>query len=472
VTTSVDVAGHPAAEGSRRWGRRLWPSRLILLLILGVYFVILLSVGGPSQWGYLGVAGAPVSFWDLHSLTGAWECTRRGVDVVLVDPCDPGRPYNLPRIWLLLAFLGLGPGSTVVLGIILAAVFLAVAVIVLPASSRPSEAVFYGLVLCSPSVMLGVERGNVDILLFVMVVIAVLLFRRSERARILAHALILLAAMLKLYPIFAAGTLLRQQARRALIGFGAVVGTFLVYAFVIRSDIRTIERITPQLNAFSYGFRMFAEWLNGEGRSILGDHSYRAWEDGVTALIIAATLLGRLGRLGRLGHATRASSPAARRDLDLFVAGAGIYVSTYYLIRSFDYRLAFLLLTIPQLLRWARERRPLALVTLTALFASMWLDYLMTDGIPDLGNWLADWNRLFTFAPYNQPLALAVIAQLILYAGLLGCLVTTAADGLRRPIAPSRTPRSERGPDSRPHPHRHDPRHRRRRPPRAGSRPL
>jgi hypothetical protein len=411
-----------SVERRTPWGSR---SRLILLVILGAYLLAVPALGGRAQWTKLGVAAGPFAFWDLRSITSGWECSRRGIDVLATDtnPCDPtGRSFDYPRIWMSLAFLGLGQGDTVKLGILLATVFLVTAVAVLPSRSPPYEAVLYGVALCSPAVMLGVERGNIDMLAFVLVALAVLLFRRNERSTILAHALMLLAAVIKLFPIFAAGVLLRQRPRRALIGFGAVVASFLIYAFVIRSDIRLLERNVPQGDTLSYGLRAFSQWLAAGAGSIAGKHSLRGWDNAVTAAIIAATLLAYRGGRGRL---PRVPGPAAQRDFDLFVAGAGVYVGTYYLVRSFDYRQAFLLLTLPQLLRWARDRRPLAFVSLTALFGSLWFDAYSVRRVPLLGSAMRRWNELSTFAPFDRPLPAAAIMQLILFAGLIGCLACT-----------------------------------------------
>jgi len=54
--------------------------------------------------------------------------------------------------------------------------------------------------------MLGVQRGNADLLIFILVAAAALLARRSAAS----GALILVAALLKLFPILALGSLLRR----------------------------------------------------------------------------------------------------------------------------------------------------------------------------------------------------------------------------------------------------------------------
>ena len=187
-------------------------------------------------------------------------------------------------------------------------------------------------------------------------------------------------------------------------------------------DVRTIQRVTPQSSNNSYGIRLFDEWLTA-GVYWAADHvgagslerlGLRVWDLGLAALIVAAAVLAR--RRLRAGLPAD-PEPAAQRDLDLFVAGAGVYVCSYVLFRSFDYRLVFLLLTVPQLLRWARRRGVVALVSLCSLYGVLWLDADLTSRVPALGNALRGWNHATTFAPFDRPLPLSTLAQLVLFAG-------------------------------------------------------
>jgi hypothetical protein len=415
-----------------RWLPR---SRRIVLAMLAVYFLALVAVGGHQHWGRLGVPPDRVTFGDLRSITSGWECTRRGIDVMPANPCDPYKsPANYPRIWMSPAFLGLGQGSTNTLGVLVALIFFCAALAVLPATSGTGASIAYGLALCSPAVMLGVERGNVDILMVALVALAVLLFRRSERSRLLAHALILFAAILKLVPIFGAGFLLRQTRRRALAGIGVVLVAFGLYALSIRGDLRTIQRVTPQSDHFSYGMLLFTQWLASVAAKVGSPNvALRTWNDVVAAVVVVAALVAHRRGLLRLPGGRGA---ADARDLDLFVAGAGVYLCTYLLFRNFDYRLAFLLLTLPQLLRWTRERSRLAAVSLAALFGTLWLDADLTKHVPVLGAAVRGWKHATTLGVFDGTLPAAVLAQFVLFAGLIGCLAARRRDLLPGPQEP------------------------------------
>lgn len=67
---------------------------------------------------------------------------------------------------------------------------------------------------------------------------------------------------------------------------------------------------------------------------------------------------------------------SSERNLAAFRMGASIYIGTFLLGNNWDYRLAFLVLVIPQLLEWSRslnqKYRYIALASLFGVLASCW----------------------------------------------------------------------------------------------------
>jgi hypothetical protein len=125
------------------------------------------------------------------------------------------------------------------------------------------------------------------------------------------------------------------------------------------------------------------------------------------------------------------SDAAGWRDLDLFWAGACVYVGTYVLARNYDYRLVFCLLTIPQLCRWSAARSKLAWLSIAALLATMWLDGYYSWFV---GTWLNHWSTFTAVGPQRQTIPLAAIAQLILAFTFVCALAATAPGLTRRPL--------------------------------------
>ena len=336
-------------------------ARVLPASVVCVYLGIVFLIGTPTGWQDLGVPGEKPSFLDLRSVTTAWDCTRRGIDVLPRNPCDPQqRPANYPRVWLLPWRLGLGEGATVPIGIAMAVVFLATAISLAPRDGSLLRVAAYSAFLCTPGIMLGVERGNVDILLVCVLVLAVRLFSRPAR-RAVSALLLLVAAILKLFPIFATPLLLRQSRRQAALMIGGVLVAFGAYVGATFDDIRTILHAVPKSGSYSYGVDILGHPVS----RVIGIGDRFVW-DGILAVVAvaAAFVLSR--------YILSATAPAF--ELDALVAGVSVFALSYVFFRSFDYRLAFLLLALPLLLRRAEDRQLDAWATLAALLGALCLE--------------------------------------------------------------------------------------------------
>jgi hypothetical protein len=249
--------------------------------------------------------------------------------------------------------------------------------------------------------------------------------RRTRFGPPLATALIVTAAMLKLFPIAAIGMLAQLPFRRAAACVAAAAGVFALYAGATLGDIRTIRRVVPQVDGYSYGIHLMGGWLGRIGGP------GRLWDMALIAVALASALAFR--------HPLRARFGArANVDLDLFWAGAGIYVATFAFTRSFDYRLAFLLLTIPQLIHWASARHALPIVTLAAILSALWLPSPWSN-VPLLGTAIRRWNSM-TSAD-GSPLPIASPVQLAVFVGLVCLLVATVPSrGEVRSVSGPRSP--------------------------------
>jgi hypothetical protein len=133
-----------------------------------------------------------------------------------------------------------------------------------------AQGAFCAVLAVSPAVMLGVERGNIDLIIFALIVAAV-----SARG-CLPYALMFACACLKLYPICALAAALRDRCRRAVVGSLAIVILFAGYLLLIRRDLALISAATPRSYFRSFGcsvlFRRYdlhIAGLNPRGTSAL-----------------------------------------------------------------------------------------------------------------------------------------------------------------------------------------------------------
>ncbi|MFN3308989.1 MAG: hypothetical protein ACK44E_07245, partial [Anaerolineales bacterium] len=188
-----------------------------------------------------------------------------------------------------------------------------------------------------------------------------------------------------------------------------ILGVTLLYVWVNFGEISRISEATPHSYNLSYGVSVLPQRLE---RS---PYSHYAAAARVLTGITAAVLILFGVWFSRKIKLTSSYAPA--RYLDAFRAGSAIYIGTFFLGSNFDYRLVFLLLTIPQLIQWAQERRVLvrhlAQITLAALYLSLWhrmmlrgLEWLLPKDFP------GSFSRALAFFPDE-------IANWLLFAGLI-----------------------------------------------------
>lgn len=282
--------------------------RLFVLAALAVYFLAVAVprlLWGVDVWSRLGVPSSPSLFFDTRNLTAALECRRLGFDPLIESPCDPwGRPLNYPRVWLALRWLGLDQSHTVVLAIVFIILFLG-SILLLTGRVSLGRGILVVIAVCSPSVMFAIERANMDIVVFTLMVLGIISWRlRNGWGDVVSPAIVFLAATAKIYPIFALPAYLFVQRRRAAIAAVLLTLAFALYAFVTRDDISAVAAIAPQGDHHAFGARILPAAIY---HRFIPDR----WQGGAITkqlLVIVPLLL----RSSRCSHATRPKRSRAR----------------------------------------------------------------------------------------------------------------------------------------------------------------
>lgn len=229
-----------------------------------------------------------------------------------------------PRLPAELGFLGLSESATVPLALGVIAAFL-VSVLIVAGPLRPFEVPVYAAIVFSPSVLLGIERANTDLLVFALLTLVLVTVRAEGSLRAVSYGSLLLAAMLKLYPIFAAGVLLRQGRRRAIEACFAVFVPFAIYLFLIRDDLGLLQN-RMRVAAHSWGAAVLPMefGITGPRETLLVVSGLAA------AVVVSAGLAILLRRRPESAEGNRA------RSLDAFWIGAGLYVGTFAVGANFN----------------------------------------------------------------------------------------------------------------------------------------
>lgn len=308
---------------------------------------VVLALGWDAGWGVLFVDTISPVFGDLRPLQGALHSLAQGFDPYVENPGNlHGTLLNYPPVWLSIAsFLGLGDEAHY-LAVVLAYDALFVAALAYLLYRFPSW--FFLLCALSGAVLMGVERGNVDILFFAILAAAMLLPNGLGRA-----ALILLSAVLKLFPILAAISLVwwgrkDQPFLRILLLPAIVAFLFAAYLALFWTEIMAGLTVTAKAGAMSYGVWVL-EFLANErfpGLPVSLPLIYAGYAAVIILLILVSRSLSLSMALPRRGE-DRASQIAD----DLFLTGAAIYTLSFLAGANWDYRMVFCLMCVPFMLR-------------------------------------------------------------------------------------------------------------------------
>jgi len=355
-------------------------------------------IGWDPTWRAFGVTPLRPPFFDMHVINDYAACARKGIDAYTPHACNVDS-YNIPPTWLWLGFLGVdGSDSTWLSAAIIAATII---VMVLLLRGRAwYQGVFALTAVISPSVLMGIERGNLDLLILALVGSAALIYEENKISRICAAIVFLsFGTALKLFPMFCVSLAVRSSKKTFI--FACVLAALsLIYLGLAMKYVFLIRRNVPTTFVLSYGYKAL----------FLGVDHLRS-EAGLNPIGLADTWLPAATAALILFGATAiaVSSFRNRREfcsIDIsvagtaFIFGAGIYCGTYLLGTNFIYRLMFLLLCLPQLLDWQAQWRGASLsggIAELGLFGTL-LGVLWLNGnanghsifllLPQLLNWL------------------------------------------------------------------------------------
>lgn len=302
---------------------------IVFLAFFNLLFLAIALRGWAPAWRLVGGHPMIPIFADMRTVQVAPAAIAHGFNPQVLNPGDPwGRAMNYPMVWISIARAfhfekEINFRVTVlffVLGFILSAAQLI----------RRFPSVWLLLTLISGSAFFAIERGNNDLLVFTLVFLGCVV-----SSAWIALPILLIAVVLKVYPVFAGLLLLRN--RKAFLTFLVLSGGYLISR---HTELAIVRQSTPMMSR-SYGVPVMASVLTAAAH-----HPVSATLLSVV-LVVIATALFALVRTRSRRSLERNKSLSNR----LFLAGAGIYVATFFLISNFDYRIIFLAFCVPFLTR-------------------------------------------------------------------------------------------------------------------------
>jgi hypothetical protein len=249
-----------------------------------------------------------------------------------------------------------------------------VAVFLFPQKLTVSNAIWMLLIVFSPASMLLYERGNVDLIVFFLCVAIVLAADYSGYA---AAALLIVGTVVKLFPFFGVTVLLRESRRKFIWLSAGCLCALLIYIYATWDSVSAAWNLTMRGKDISYGANVF---IYRYGQALSQFFSQWFGDPQVESIlkigpIILASILVFMASLAGLRN-PEPMTISSERNLAAFRMGASIYIGTFLLGNNWDYRLAFLILVMPQLLEWTRSAmkkyRYVALASLFGVVVSCW----------------------------------------------------------------------------------------------------
>ena len=346
----------------------------VLVLLCGVLYFVGYRERYTDVLTILGAAPFRFPFLDTYGVLSAVQCHRLGVDVFAENPCDVlGRPLNYSPLWLLLAAQPVTTAWTAMAGLALLALFLA-SLMLLPAGRSWWQVAIITLATISGSVAFALERGNVDLVMFVLTALVARLVPLRLWLRCLGYAIAVLAALLKFYPAVLLLTAVRERIAVFMavgIAATATLATFAALDWHLLMRVLASIPTTYYSDAYVFGARD----LPFELAEIFG------WSNGTASALLAALALAVFVlALHSSMHSELRARLAMLNDLEAtsLLAGCVLILACFFTAQNVLYRGIYFLFIIPALtalMREPGERRLVRLPTLSTVLILLLMDW-------------------------------------------------------------------------------------------------
>ena len=293
-----------------------------------------------SLWSYWGVQKMDIIFPDLHVLLAAIDAHYQGINVFIENPlCYFKIPHVYSNAWFPFHYLGFSDEHRFFIGIVTLFIF-GVAVSWL---SKKKLFLFF-LFLCSPAVLLAVERCNNDVILFLMLLLtAKLTLSKNNKLLLIAHLILVFCTALKYYPVaFSVIFLLRNDDLKIKLKNLAIhIVFFFVWIFLSWENLQLQKHIIPDPGyAWSFGISpMFTLFAHLTGSKVFS--------------FVFITFLSLIIIYFAFNFFNRIDFFCSDKNSDLsfatvlFVGGTLILVFCYLVKTSFDHRMIYFAFCFP-----------------------------------------------------------------------------------------------------------------------------
>jgi len=381
---------------------------LSVIALIMIFFMISFSFYGyEATWQLWNIQTMTPHFADVRTITHGAESFANGFDPLYENPEDPWqRKLAYPRIWQGLFSLGLNASHSTAMGVMWLIAFLLGITLLLKNTDNKTLWFVFALVL-SPATLLAIERGTLDLLMFFIIALAVIAIQRSY---LVSAGFIFTGFVLKLFPIFAWILFIKGERTKFII---STLGAFVLVGIYIAlniEDFKFIWSYVPRSTDISFGRNVL--WM-AVGQS---SESLSLVTRVISIIVIVvAFLLAYFDPFKSKPKQTITNNNNEQLYQDAFRVGATLYIYIFLLFgNSWDYRLIFLIFTVPQLLKWSNiECRTIKIISKLALLTIL------------LSFWYLLIVKGFSFIPYGKKISFILdeISNWLVFISLLYLLL-------------------------------------------------
>lgn len=312
---------------------------MMLPIILSMLAISSLSFQGDGLLALIRFPSMGAPWADLVNVVEASRCHEQvSLHSLSLESCDPwGRPYIYPlTAALLLSLLPENVATFFIWLVLMTGLTISLVALSAELGMKPSKRnlLFVLLTLSSPAVLLGAERGNLDLLVFPLLILAAVLLGRGYN--LASNSVIAFAAALKLFPLAAFSGSLISLFRNRSRNWLEMLPIVMLIPFVWVS-IPALNGIEPT-HGNSFGASVIELWVSDQpGQS--------ATTEQVAAAIAYVTipccsiLLFRTKIFALEAH----NLTESKIRFSFFWIFAPTFMLAYFAGHSYDYRLIFLI---------------------------------------------------------------------------------------------------------------------------------
>jgi hypothetical protein len=314
---------------------------LSFLFFYGFVLILGLSFDWHYIWSHTGInfTSNTFPFGDIQSIANYSEYKSLGLNPrtdMMVN--DSGRiipKFNYPLVWSYLSVLGIKDQHTLFLGLLLFSLF-SFGVFQSMRVDTKYQFILYLFLLISPVTALLIERGNNDQFVFFLVVVFCIFLNKNK---FIAITTFYLAFLVKFFPaiiIFMFMEKINKQNFKTILYLLIPILIYFIFTF---PEVIEISDATPISSPMvGYGWRTHA--------AVLGKYFGNDLVHWISLLAVLVMFVPSYLYLRGL-IITKKYLVFEDYQILMYKAGALIYVGTYIFGSSYDYRLIFLLLTLP-----------------------------------------------------------------------------------------------------------------------------